>query len=378
MKTIHFLIYKNINIDEVNMNPQLFKIKKSHIRDFHEKVKKTENVLDFTLGDSNDHVNDEIKEAAIQSLENNETHYSESQGLYELRDMLRLKEMYYDVQEICITSGATQGLFEVMMALLKKGDGLLIGIPAYPSYISLCTLFELDLQIFVFDDEFQISESSIRAVIQENTKAILINHPHNPSGSALDRKSIQTLHRLCKEYDLLLIWDATYFECSSYLSLYCLSLHEKIIQIHSFSKSSLMCGFRIGYVCVPQNKIDEIIKVHQLIQSCLPVFTQKSALEALHHPSMNYDEQKTYIIQRLQNMGVKVVKTQGPYYVFFSIEDFHISSEVFADRLLEEVHVAVLPGKYFYYENHIRMSCCIDLVKCKEGCDRLEAFVRRL
>ena len=66
-------------------------------------------------------------------------------------------------------------------------------------------------------------------------------------------------------------------------------------------------------------------------------------------------------------MGVKVVKTQGPYYVFFSIEDFHISSEVFADRLLEEVHVAVLPGKYFYYENHIRMSCCIDLVKCKEG-----------
>ena len=73
MKTIHFLIYKNINIDEVNMNPQLFKIKKSHIRDFHEKVKKTENVLDFTLGDSNDHVNDEIKEAAIQSLENNET-----------------------------------------------------------------------------------------------------------------------------------------------------------------------------------------------------------------------------------------------------------------------------------------------------------------
>lgn len=360
------------------MNPQLFKITTSRLRIFHEKVKKTEGVIDFTLGDAHENVNEDIKEAAIRSLDHNETHYSESQGLYELRELLCLKEMFYDIQEICITSGATQGLFEVMMTLFEKGDGLLVGIPAYPSYISLCMLFDLDLQTFIFDDEFQISEDFLRAAIKENTKALLINHPHNPSGSVLNQRSIQILHKICKEYDLLLVWDATYFECGSYPTLYHPQLHESIIQIHSFSKSSLMCGFRVGYICAPLNKMKEIVKLHQLIQSCLPVFTQKSALAALHSPFVSYDEQKRYILRRLIDMGIDVIETEGPYYIFFSIKPFHLSSEEFAYRMLEEVQTAVLPGKYFYYEHHIRMSCYIDLEKCKEGCDRLEAFVRKL
>ena len=360
------------------MNPHLKHIQMSRLRIFHDLVKKTENVIDFTLGDGKDDACEEVKKATIESIENNETHYSDSQGLLELRKQLSLKEAAYSCQEFCITSGATQGLFEVLMTLFDQGDGILIGIPLYPSYVSLMTLFGLQLQGFPFDEQFQINEACLESHITKNSKAILVNHPHNPSGSILNCDSIGILYKMALKYDLMLIWDAVYYECGSYPSLYHETVHEKLIQIHSFSKSSQMCGYRIGYICADKKWISEIMKVHQLNQSCLPVFIQRGAMEALNHKPKRYIQQKKYLIQRMKEMGLLVIENDGPYYVLFSIEKLMITSEAFAKRLLKEYQVAVLPGKYFCFEYHIRMSCCIELEKCKEGCDRMEAFVRLL
>lgn len=367
-----------IHIDEVTMNPKMKKLQVSKLRAFHDQIKEYEHVIDFTLGDAQEDVHEQVFQATVDSLKRKETHYTDKQGLDELRIALSEREIHYNKDEFLITSGATQGLFEVLMTLLSPKDGLMVGIPAYPSYVSLAILFDLDLQAFLLDEQFQLNEDELEKRCQSNTKAILINYPHNPSGALLNEDSIRLLRRFVCKHNLILIWDAAYYECGSYPTLYHEMLHGQMVQIHSFSKYAQMCGYRIGYVCAPIKWIVALTHVHQLNQVCLPAFIQYGALEALKHSHPIYDRQKAYLIQRLKDMKLQVVDNQGPYYVFFSIRKFKVSSEFFATTLLKEFGVAVLPGKYFYLEWHIRMSCCIDLVKCKEGCDRLEAFVKLL
>ena len=225
---------------------------KSKIREFSEKIKKYDNVIDFTLGDPQESIHEDIQEATIQSILNGNTHYSTNIGELSLINKIVEKELFYIQDEIYITSGATQGLFEILMSLLKKGDGLLMGIPVYGNYISLAEYLELDVQFFLFDENYQINEEEIISRIKDNTKAILINHPHNPTGTVYNKKSIQIIHKIMFEYNIHLIWDATYYECGNYPTLYHPMYHDSIFQIHTFSKAYKMSGYRIGYNCIPK------------------------------------------------------------------------------------------------------------------------------
>ncbi len=357
------------------MNKELSKIHASKIRQFHDKMNQYKDRIDFTIGDPFDQADDEIIDEAVNSLKKNDTHYCENQGWYELRKQLSEKEIYYAADEILITSGATQGLFETCMTLLNEKDGVLVPLPCYPSYLSLLTLLKCDIQTFELDENYQISIEKIK--IKENTKAILINHPHNPTGTVLNKKSIKNLQKLILENNLYCIWDATYYEMNNFESLYHFSIHDQIISINSFSKKRKMSGFRVGYVCAEQKIIQEMIKIHQLIQSSLPLFVQKAACKSLDLDYCKYEEQKKYIITRLKKMNLKVIENEGPFYVYFHIGKFGMSSDRFAELLLEEQHVGVLSGSCFYDQNHIRMSCCIELEKCRKGCDRLETFVKK-
>lgn len=351
-------------------------ISKSKIREFHRQIKSHNDVIDFTLGDPKEEINDEIKKATTDSINQGNTHYSTNRGELSLIKEISKKEIFYSEEEIYITSGATQGIFEVIMTLLNRKDGVLVGIPTYPSYISLIQLFDLELQCFNFDDEYQIQEHDLRNKITNQTKAIIITHPHNPTGTILNKKTIAILHKIILEFHLYLIWDATYYE-NDFLTLYHPSIHNYLIQVHSFSKNYQMSGYRIGYNCGLKENIDKMLILHQFSQSCISPFIQHAAEVALNTIQTNYQLQKKYVINQLLEMKIDVLENEGPFYVYFSIKPFNMNSETFAYRLLEE-GVAVLPGKYFYEEGYIRMSICISLEKCKEGCERMKRFIQRL
>ena len=350
---------------------------KSKIREFSEKIKTYDHVIDFTLGDPQEFVHEDIEEATIHAIRKGLTHYSANIGDKSLIQKLVRKEIFYQDDEIYITSGATQGLFEVFMSLLDEGDGVLIGIPSYPNYISLAQFLKLDIQFFVFDSNYQINEEEIKNKITDKTKAILINYPHNPTGSLLNKKSIHILHKIISEFDLFLIWDATYYECDIYPTLYHPFLHDHIIQVHSFSKAYKMSGYRIGYNCVPRKIMNKLMTLHRLSQSCISTFVQKAAEVALDTETDSYINQKKYVLNQLKKMNLIVLDNNGPFYVYADIRKFGMDSETFCEKLLEEEKVGVLPGKYFYEEGYIRIAVCISLEMCKEGCERMRKFIER-
>lgn len=359
------------------MNSNIENIQMSQLRSFSDHVKQIQDVLDFTIGDSNEHAPEKVTQATILSLQQHETHYGSTQGFEALRQKIAVKQKRH-LQEVHITSGATQGLFEVMMGCLNHHEGVLTSLPTYPGYINTAKALGLEIQYFRMNEDYQISKELLEKSIQKNTKALLINHPHNPSGTLLNQTSIQIIHEIVRKYHLLLIWDAVYMECGQYLTLYKEELRDTIVQIHSFSKNMQMSGFRIGYVCADEKIVREIMKIHQIIQVSLPLFIQKAALVALDCEGICFDSQKKYILHRLKEMGIDAIENEGPYYVLFGIHQYKMSSEMFAKRLLDEFHVALLPGEYFRYEGYIRMSCCVEIEKCKRGCDCLEAFVKNL
>lgn len=350
---------------------------KSKIREFSEKICNYHNVIDFTLGDPKEDIHEEIQNTIIKSIEKGMTHYSTNNGEKSLIREISKKEIFYKEDEIYITTGATQGLFEIVMTLLKKDDGLLIGIPSYPNYISLADYLNFEIQFFLFDANYQIDEKELIKKITPNTKAILINYPHNPTATLYNKKSIRTLHKIMFEYDLFLIWDATYYECDSYSTLYHPLLHNHIFQIHSFSKAYKMSGFRIGYNCIPEKYAYSMVTLHRLNQSCLSTFIQNAAETALNTEPVSYIEHKKYVVQKLKDLKMDVIDNNGPFYVYVDIKKYGLDSETFCYRLLEEEQVGVLPGKYFYEEGTIRIAVCISLEMCKEGCERMKNFIER-
>lgn len=350
---------------------------KSKIREFSERIKNYQNVIDFTLGDPQENIHEDVEEITIDSIKKGRTHYSTNIGEQCFIKELSKKELFYNVNEIYITSGATQGLFEIVMNLLNKGDGILIGIPVYGNYVSLAQYLELDSQFFYFDENYQINEEEIKKKIQPNTKAILINHPHNPTGTVYNKKSIQNIHKIMFEYDLFLIWDATYYECGKYPTLYHPLLHDRIFQIHSFSKAYKMSGFRIGYNCIPEKYMFKMVTLHRLNQSCISTFVQDAAQKALETNAVSFSEQKNYVLEQLKSIKMDVIDNDGPFYVYVNIEKYGMDSETFCIRLLEEEQIGVLPGIYFHEEGTIRLAICISLEKCKEGCERMKRFIKK-
>ena len=350
---------------------------KSKIREFSEKIKNYPNVIDFTLGDPQEDVHEDIEKTTIDSIKKGKTHYSTNIGEESLIKEIAKKEIFYKEDEIYITSGATQGLFEILMSLLKKDEGILIGIPSYPNYISLVQYMNLEIQFFLFDSNYQINKQEIIKKITPKTKAILINYPHNPTATLYNKQSIQILHKIILEYDLFLIWDATYYECDIYPTLYHPLLHNHIFQIHSFSKAYKMSGYRIGYNCIPEKYIYSMVTLHRLSQSCISTFIQNAAETALNTETVSYIEQKKYVMNQLKQLKMDVIENNGPFYVYIDIKKYGMDSETFCNRLLEEEQVGVLPGKYFYEDGTIRMAICIPLEKCKEGCERLKKFIEK-
>ncbi|MDB2689433.1 aminotransferase class I/II-fold pyridoxal phosphate-dependent enzyme [Luminiphilus sp.] len=308
-------------------------------------------------------------DAIKRHLDNNETHYAPSTGLYELKDASRNTTLASrgfrpDLDQILVTSGANIQIYLACACLLDPNDEIVICDPCFVSYQSIVrSLHGVPVPIKLCEkNNFAVDTGLLRAAISEKTKAVIINSPHNPTGSIVSEAQWREIFRICEEYDIFLISDEVYgrmIYSDSNVQFFSPSsidkCKERTILIHSFSKTYSMTGWRIGAVTAPNQLIEKMGLLFETINSCVPPFIQLAAADLLNMARDSsqvmmgaFEERRNLICDRIDEFSsISCNRPNGAFYVFANIQNTRLSSEQFCEVILEKVGVAACPGNFF-------------------------------
>ena len=377
------------------MNVNMKNVKISGIRKFYNEVQKVDGAISLTLGQPDFELPKAIKDGLIKAINENKTTYTSNLGIDELRNeiskYLNTKDISYNANEICITVGGSEALFNIFTALINKNDKVLIPTPAYPAYESIVAILGGEVVNYSLDEQFNINIDDIENKIKDmNIKYLVLSLPSNPTGAVLSKEEKEKLVRVIKDNDVIVITDEIY-EALCYEEYYsvaqCKEIKEKIIYVGGFSKMLSMTGLRVGYYACSEYLMNEIIKVHQYNVSCAPSICQwavydgfKYGLNDVEYMKRIFSKRKDFVVNRLKEIGLDVVIPKGAFYVFPSIKKYNMSSEEFALRLLHEEKVACVPGTAFGNggEGYLRLSYCYSDEELNESLNRLEKFIKKL
>ena len=377
------------------MNVNMKNVKISGIRKFYNEVQKVDGAISLTLGQPDFELPKAIKDGLIKAINENKTTYTSNLGIDELRNeiskYLNTKDISYNANEICITVGGSEALFNIFTALINKNDKVLIPTPAYPAYESIVAILGGEVVNYSLDEQFNINIDDIENKIKDmNIKDLVLSLPSNPTGAVLSKEEKEKLVRVIKDNDVIVITDEIY-EALCYEEYYsvaqCKEIKEKIIYVGGFSKMFSMTGLRVGYYACSEYLMNEIIKVHQYNVSCAPSICQwavydgfKYGLNDVKYMKRIFSKRKDFVVNRLKEIGLDVVIPKGAFYVFPSIKKYNMSSEEFALRLLHEEKVACVPGTAFGNggEGYLRLSYCYSDEELNESLNRLEKFIKKL
>ena len=377
------------------MNVNMKNVKISGIRKFYNEVQKVDGAISLTLGQPDFELPKAIKDGLIKAINENKTTYTSNLGIDELRNeiskYLNTKNISYNANEICITVGGSEALFNIFTALINKNDKVLIPTPAYPAYESIVAILGGEVVNYSLDEQFNINIDDIENKIKDmNIKYLVLSLPSNPTGAVLSKEEKEKLVRVIKDNDVIVITDEIY-EALCYEEYYsvaqCKEIKEKIIYVGGFSKMFSMTGLRVGYYACSEYLMNEIIKVHQYNVSCAPSICQwavydgfKYGLNDVKYMKRIFSKRKDFVVNRLKEIGLDVVIPKGAFYVFPSIKKYNMSSEEFALRLLHEEKVACVPGTAFGNggEGYLRLSYCYSDEELNESLNRLEKFIKKL
>jgi len=370
----------------------------SGIREFFDLVLGMKDVISLGVGEPDFTTPWNIREVGIFSLEQGQTSYTSNKGMMKLRLCIDryLKNRYslsYDPNnEMLITTGVSQGLDLVMRTLLERGDNVLVPTPCYVAYAPLAILAGGRPKIIQtnFKDGFKVTPELIEGSSDKRTKAIILNYPNNPTGVSYTENELKSLARVIKKKDLLVISDEVYSELSfdfKHTSIAALpGMRSRTIYLNGFSKGFAMTGWRIGYVCGPQDIISAMTKVHQYSMLCAPIISQLAACEALENSKDAVDEmvreykrRREFVFTSFNEIGLKCNKPEGAFYIFPSIENSGLDCAEFAKGLLKEQKVAVVPGRAFGpgLDNFLRISYASKLADLKEALARIACFFKK-
>lgn len=370
----------------------------SGIRKFFDLASQVEDIISLGVGEPDFSTPWHIREAGIYALENGFTTYTSNWGILELREAIseHLESLYglsYDPEgEILITTGSSEALDLAIRAIIDPDDEVIIHQPSYVSYIPCVLLAGGKPKILptYFEEEFKINPSELEKAITPKTKLLILNYPNNPTGAVMDRERLLEIARIVDKHGLLVISDEIYdqlvygVEFISFPSLP--NMKEKTILINGFSKTYAMTGWRLGYAAGPREIIEAMMKIHQYTMLCAPTIAQKAAIEAfklqeeVDNMRESYDQRRRFFYQELLEIGFDVVEPKGAFYIFPSIKKFGLSSEEFAERLLKEERVVVIPGSVFGEcgEGFIRCTYASPLSELREALARIKKFVSSL
>lgn len=374
-------------------------LKPSGIRKFFDIAATMKDVISLGIGEPDFTTPKPILEAGIQSLQKGETHYTSNSGKLELRRAIadnieRLYGVKYDpVNEIIATVGVSEALYLTMTAILDAGDEVIIPTPCFVSYQAEVILaggvpVEIPARM---EDNFQVDPGRIRDAITPRTKAIFIAYPSNPTGAVATRETLLEIAKLAEQNDLILISDEIYDRLVYDFQHVCVpslseSIKRRTILLGGLSKDYAMTGWRIGYAAGPADLIKGLVRIHQYTIMSAPTTAQDAAIEALTNGDpfvqemvTEYDRRRRLLVDGLNRLGLKTFEPRGAFYAFPNIRASGMEDEAFAQKLLEEEHVAVVPGNSFGPggEGFVRACYATEYSKIEEALRRMEKFMQR-
>jgi len=379
------------------LNKRIKNIQISGIRRFYNLVSQYKDAINLTIGQPDFETPSHVKDAAKIALDNNKTVYTHNAGILELRRAVSNYYKKYGIEynpddEIIITSGGSEAIYIALNTILDENSEVILPGPIYPGYepvIKLCGAKPVFVDTTHHD--FKLKAELIKKHLTERTRCIIIPSPSNPTGIMLNKAELDEIVKLIKDKDIFILSDEIYSELTydfEHVSIASFSeVFDKTIVVNGLSKSHSMTGFRIGYTLAPKYISQEMIKLHQYINSCASSISQYAALEALTNGPLDpismreeYKRRLDFVYERLLDIGFDVVKPNGAFYFFPLIKKFGLSSLEFATKLLEDKRVAVVPGDAFspLGEGFIRISFASSMETLKEGLNRIEDFINRL
>jgi len=356
-------------------------------------------VVTLAAGEPDFDTPDFIKEAAIEAIRSGFTKYTPTTGILELKNAIQEKfkkdnHLDYPVSSIVVSNGAKHSIFNALFAMVNKGEEVLIPSPywvSYPEMVRLCDGTPRFIPTLA-DNNFKITIKDLEKYISAKTKALIINSPSNPTGCVYTKDELEAIAKVCVAKKIYVISDEIYekiiFDNLKHVSIASLGkeIFDLTVTVNGLSKSHSMTGWRIGYLAGPKEIIDNISKLQDHTTSNPSSISQKAALAALKAPddfSLNmcreFQARRNYVVERLSKIKkLGYVVPQGAFYIFCEIKKTKLDSLTFASRLLDEMHVALIPGISFGNDKYVRMSFATNLEQLKKGMDRLEEWVNKL
>lgn len=371
----------------------------SGIRRFFDIATRMEGVISLGVGEPDFVTPQRIRAAGIRALEEGYTSYTGNSGLLPLRERIcayyqrKYRVAYNPETECLITVGVSEALDLALRVVINPGDEIIVPTPCYVAYIP-CIQFAGGTPVSIptyMEEGFRLHPERVEKAITPRSKAILIGSPANPTGATQSRENLLQLVEIAHKYNLYLLSDEIYERLTYDSEHTCMAAlpgaRERTIVLNGFSKSYAMTGWRIGYACGPEPILRLMIRVHQYTMLCASHIAQLAAIEALDNADedvsqmiADYNKRRKIFVEGLNRIGLECPLPQGAFYTFPSIKRYGLSSEEFAERLLQEERVAVVPGTAFGEagEGHIRCSYATALPKIEEALNRMERFLRRL
>ncbi len=382
------------------LSEKIVTIPPSGIRKFFDIVSEMKDAISLGVGEPDFDTPWHIREEGIYSLEKGRTFYTANAGLRDLRVEIhnylkrKYEVSYHQDKEIMVTVGGSEAIDIAMRAMLDPGDEVLVPQPSFVSYVPCAVLaggvavpIELEEK-----DEFRLTPEKLLEKITPKTKLLVMPFPNNPTGAVMRREHLLEIARIVEEHDLFVLSDEIYSELTyggeAHVSIASLpGMKERTVLINGFSKAFAMTGWRLGYACAPEVILKQMLKIHQFAIMCAPTTSQYAAIDAMKnsdddvkHMRESYDQRRRYLLHAFEEMRLECFEPMGAFYTFPSIKRFGMTSDEFANRLLQEEKVAVVPGTAFgdSGEGYLRVSYAYSLKSLKEALGRIERFVNRL
>lgn len=366
------------------------------IRQFSSRIKNIDDCVNLTIGQPDFPMPDVVKQAYINAISEDKTSYSHNKGLTETRQAISqyFKRRYgflYSEEEIIVTNGASEALDTSLRSIIEPGDEILIPGPIYAGYIPLVeTLGGKPIYIDTTHSDFKVTPELIEAYFTDQTKAILLNYPTNPTGVILERSEVEALVHYLKTKEIFIISDEIYAE-NTFTGTHTSfaeyeEIRDQLLLIGGLSKSHSATGIRIGFLIGPEYLIEKLTFMHAYNCICANVPAQiaciaalNEGLEAPKYMNEAYIERRDYLKAKLLSLGFELeAQPEGAFYIFPSIKRFTNNDFDFCVNLLEEAHVAMVPGSSFtdIGKGYIRISYAYEMNVLKEGMRRLELYLK--
>lgn len=370
----------------------------SGIRRFFDIAATMPDVISLGIGEPDFVTPDPILREGIASLNRGETRYTSNSGTVELRRAVseHLRSMYgvayHPEDELLITVGVSEALYLAMTAIIDPGDEVIVPQPCFVAYTAE-VVFAGGVPVPIatrVENAFQVTGAEIEACITPRTKAILIGYPNNPTGAVLTRERMLEIAAVAEKHDLLVISDEIYDRLVYGVQHTCFAqlpgMRDRTILLGGFSKDYAMTGWRIGYMAANPELLGAARKVHQYTIMSAPTTAQAAAIVALQQGEEHvqrmvaeYDRRRKLIVGGCNALGLDCFEPRGAFYAFPSVSRSGMDDEEFADKLLAEEHVAVIPGNAFGAggAGYVRMAYAQSYEKIEQALERMQAFMRR-